>query len=92
MSPTQSTAKTTRPDPLDPLVHRYLLEGDEEAMDALVERTRPRLLAVAGRMDPEPDAALAAQRSSSRAKPSRGSRSRQPRTGVSSCTSGHTLL
>ncbi|MDJ0521753.1 MAG: sigma-70 family RNA polymerase sigma factor [Planctomycetota bacterium] len=51
----------TRPDPLQPLVRRYLLSGDEEAMDRLVDRTRPKLLAVARRIGAPQDAEDAVQ-------------------------------
>ncbi len=48
-------------DPLEPLVRRYLLSGDEAAMDRLVERTRPKLLTVARRIGAPQDAEDAVQ-------------------------------
>lgn len=61
VSSTRSTRASTRPDPLDPIVQRYLRSGDEEAMDRLVERTRPKLMAVARRIGDPQDAEDAVQ-------------------------------
>ncbi|MDF1702340.1 MAG: sigma-70 family RNA polymerase sigma factor, partial [Planctomycetota bacterium] len=66
VSDTQShTARTNqapgKPDPLGPLVERYLLSGDEEAMDRLVEVTRPKLMGVARRIGEPQDAEDAVQ-------------------------------
>ncbi len=56
-----STIETQKADPLGPLVERYLLRGDEEAMDRLVERTRPKLMGVARRIGAPQDAEDAVQ-------------------------------
>jgi RNA polymerase sigma-70 factor (ECF subfamily) len=50
-----------RDDPLGGLLDRYLLSGDEEAMDEIVARTRGRLLAVARRIGHPQDAEDAVQ-------------------------------
>ncbi len=43
-------------DSLDRLLRRYLIDGSEEAMEGIVRRTRPRLLAVARRIGAPQDA------------------------------------
>ena len=61
VSSTRPTQARATKDPLGPIVDRYLLSGDEEAMDRLVERTRPKLMAVARRIGDPQDAEDAVQ-------------------------------
>jgi len=49
------------PDPLEPVLSRYLLTGDEQAMEEIVRETRPRLLAAARRIGDPQDAEDAVQ-------------------------------
>jgi RNA polymerase sigma-70 factor (ECF subfamily) len=58
-----SSARTAAADPLGPLLERYLVGGDEAAIEEVVRRTRPRLLVVArsiGRPHDAEDAVQAA--------------------------------
>ncbi len=61
VSSTRPSQAPAKPDPLGPIVHRYLLSGDEEAMDRLVAHTRPKLMAVARRIGDPQDAEDAVQ-------------------------------